>query len=517
MATDFLHCVEVIQRDTGTRPIRIARSGVIGLVGTAPDADPAQFPLDTPVMVTNLRECDGLKSPLGPATGSLYHACQLIYAQARAVVVIVRVQEGAGATDTETLLATLPNLVGSTTSGVYTGVNAFLGAKTQLGVAPRILLAPEFTSHRPVGVKTIAVTNGGAGYTCSPAVAIAGGGLSATATAVITDGAVTAVNITYPGTGYVSAPVIGFSGGGGTGAAATATVGGVVSSVTITAPGWGYTLTPTLTFTGGGGSGAAATATIGTVANPAAAAMLGIADRLRAVVLIDGPASNDAEAIQTRQDYGSKRAFLTDPGVQALLAGDTAIRNYPASPVVAGLIARSDSDRGFWWSPSNQTINGIVGLTRTVDFTLGDSESRANLLNESEVTTIIREDGFRLWGNRTCAADPQWAFLSVVSTADIIADSLMREHLWAVDRCINRGHIESVTAGVNAFLRHLRGLGAILGGQCWVDPTLNTPEEISAGHITFDFDFTPPFPAERVTFRSHITNEYVKEILPPNQ
>jgi uncharacterized protein len=73
MATDFLHGVEVIQLDNGTRPIRIARSGVIGLVGTAPDANPAQFPLDTPVLVTNLRECDGLKSPLGPATGSLYH------------------------------------------------------------------------------------------------------------------------------------------------------------------------------------------------------------------------------------------------------------------------------------------------------------------------------------------------------------------------------------------------------------------------------------------------------------
>src|SRR5918911_684528 len=216
MATDFLHGVEVIQLDNGTRPIRIARSGVIGLVGTAPDADPAKFPLDTPVMVTNLRECDGLKAPLGRATGSLYHAAQLIYAQARAVVVIVRVQEGAGATDAETLLATLPNIVGSTTSGVYTGVNAFLGAKTQLGVQPRILLAPEFTSHRPVGVKTISVTNGGSGYTSPPVVTIAGGGgLSATATAVLTDGAVTSITITHPGSGYVSAPVVGFSGGGG--------------------------------------------------------------------------------------------------------------------------------------------------------------------------------------------------------------------------------------------------------------------------------------------------------------
>ena len=53
---------------------------------------------------------------------------------------------------------------------------------------------------------------------------------------------------------------------------------------------------------------------------------------------------------------------------------------------------------GFWNSPSNKTINGIIGTSRQVDFQLGDKNSRANLLNEQEVATIIREDGFRLWG-----------------------------------------------------------------------------------------------------------------------
>ena len=68
------------------------------------------------------------------------------------------------------------------------------------------------------------------------------------------------------------------------------------------------------------------------------------------------------------------------------------------SACVAGLIAKSDNDRGWWWSPSNQEINGIVGTARAIDFAMGDANCRANLLNESNIATIIRQQGFRLWG-----------------------------------------------------------------------------------------------------------------------
>ena len=64
--------------------------------------------------------------------------------------------------------------------------------------------------------------------------------------------------------------------------------------------------------------------------------------------------------------------------------------------------------------------------------------------------------------------------------------------------------------GVNAYLRELVGRGAILGGLCWVDPELNTPEAIQAGRVYFDFDFTPPTPAEHVTFRSRLVNDYIE-------
>jgi phage tail sheath protein FI len=82
-----------------------------------------------------------------------------------------------------------------------------------------------------------------------------------------------------------------------------------------------------------------------------------------------------------------------------------------------------------------------------------------------------------------------------------------------VDRNITATYLEDVTGGVNAYLAGLTAKGAIIGGRCWADEDLNTPDSIAAGRVYFNFDFTPPYPAERITFRSHLTNAYLANIL----
>ena len=77
-------------------------------------------------------------------------------------------------------------------------------------------------------VKTITVTSGGTGYTTAPTVTISnvGGGspTAATATAIVSGGAVTAINVVGRGANYTTAPAIGLSGGGGSGATARAEI-----------------------------------------------------------------------------------------------------------------------------------------------------------------------------------------------------------------------------------------------------------------------------------------------------
>jgi phage tail sheath protein FI len=475
MAETFLHGVEVLEIDSGARPIATVRSAVIGIVGTAPDADADAFPLNTPVLIAGSRIEAALLDTVGDGEGTLPPALDSILDQAGAVVVVVRVEEGE--TDAETLANVLGGV--NSTTGAYEGVHALLAAESVLGFSPRILIAPGFTHERR-------------------------------------EDAVSSITVTAQGTGYTSAPTVGFTGGGGTGAAATAVLGtganaGKVVSITVTNPGTGYTSAPTVGLTGGGGSGATATAAVGTIGNAVVSELVGIAERLRAVIIADGPSTVDADAIAYAGDFGSKRVYVVDPKVLKLDEDAATVAEF-ASPCVAGLIAKTDNEKGFWWSPSNQTINGISGTERAIDFALGDSSSRANLLNEAKVATIIRQNGYRLWGNRTLSSDPKWVFLSVVRTADIINDSLLRAHLWAVDRNITKTYIQDVIEGVNAYLRSLTALGAILGGSCWADPALNTADQIAQGKVYFDFDFTPPYPAEHITFRSHLVNDYIKEI-----
>lgn len=471
----FLHGVEVLDIDAGPRPISTVRTSVIGMVGTAPNADPVAFPLNTPVLIAGSRREAANLDLLGTQEGTLPTAMDTIFDQAGAVVIVVRVEEGATAPET------LANVLGGVDAGTgqYEGVHAFLGAESVVGFSPRILIAPGFTQDR--------VTGG-----------------------------ITAVTVTAQGSGYTSAPAVAFTGGGGTGAAAVAVLGtganaGKVVAVNITDNGSGYTSAPTVAFSGGGGTLAAATASFGTTGNAVVAELIGIAERLRAVIIADGPNTNDAAAIGYAGDFGSKRVYLVDPKV--IKTDETGFtRTEWASPAVAGILAKSDNDRGFWWSPSNVEINGIQGTARPIDFTLGDASARANLLNEAKVATIIRQNGFRLWGNRTLSMDAKWAFLCVVRTADIINDSLMRAHLWAVDRGITKQYVTDVIEGVNAYLRHLTTIGAILGGTCWADPDLNTPDQIAQGKVYFDFDFTPVYPAEHIIMRSHLVNDYIETI-----
>lgn len=390
--SEFLHGLELLQLDDGTRPIRTAATSVIGVIGTAPDADEETLPLNQPVLIAG----SPTKAALLGESGTLPDALSDILTVVSAAVVVVRVEEG------EDLPATLSNVVGGidSESGGYTGVLSFLAAKSRIGAQPRIVIAPGFTHQR-----------------------------------------------------------------------------------------------------------------IDDTANPVGAALVPVLNRLRAVAIIDGPNTNDADAQAARDDYGSKRIFLHDPWYEFWDTETDSVVSRPASASIAAAIVLNDQVRGWHTSPSNQIVPGIVGISRDVDFVMGDPNSRANLLNSHDIATTIQEDGYRLWGNRTCSDDPKWAFLAHVRTADIINDSLLAAHRWAVDRNISATYVEDVLGGVQAFINRQAGETRIAGGSIWVDPELNTPEDMMAGRVVFDFDFSPYGIAERITFRSRMVNDYLEEVI----
>ena len=133
MANDYHHGVRVIEINEGSRSIRTVSTAVIGIVCTGDDADATHFPLNTPVLITNVNTAIGKAG----STGTLKPTLEAIADQCSPVIVAVRVETGATAAKTE------ENIIGTTTEdGKYTGMKALLSAQTQLKVKPRILGVP---------------------------------------------------------------------------------------------------------------------------------------------------------------------------------------------------------------------------------------------------------------------------------------------------------------------------------------------------------------------------------------
>jgi phage tail sheath protein FI len=390
MPDNFLHGVSVVEVESGARAIEGVSSSVIGIIGTAGGAVADVFPVNTPVLLGN-SATDIAK--LG-TTGTLPTAVAGILAQTSANIVVVRVAEGVARPEegqnppVSAEEATIENVIGGVTNGNYTGVHSFLVSKSQLGIAPRILIAPEFCLEEVV------------------------------------------------------------------------------------------------------------------------AEMIPIAERLRAIIVADAPTETDAAAVAFATACANQRVYAIYPEVI-----NTKNETVAASPCVAGVIARTDKEQGFWCSPSNRIVNGIVGLSKSVDFALGDSACKANYLNENGIATVVNQDGYRLWGNRTTSDEAAYKFLCVRRTADIISDSILRAHLWAVDRNIVKNYLTDVTESVNAFLASLKSQGAILQGKCFANKELNTAANIAEGKVYFDFSFTPAYPAEQVTFRAYLDNSDIQSVI----
>ena len=137
----FKHGITVTEVSNGARTLTAVSTAIIGLIATGADADAAAFPLDTPVLISDVETAIGLAG----TDGTLAPSLRAIAGITRPVIVVVRVEEG------ETDAETASNVIGTVdANGVRSGMQALLTAASRLGVIPRILGTP--------GLETQAVT-----------------------------------------------------------------------------------------------------------------------------------------------------------------------------------------------------------------------------------------------------------------------------------------------------------------------------------------------------------------------
>lgn len=127
-----------------------------------------------------------------------------------------------------------------------------------------------------------------------------------------------------------------------------------------------------------------------------------IAGKLRAFVYASCHGCNTmAEAITYRQKFNEREVMLLWPDFIAYNPKSGKNETFPAPAYACGLRAYIDHEQGWHKSLSNVPVKNVLGMSRHVFWSLQAEDSDANSLNNKEITTIIRRNGFRFWGNRT--------------------------------------------------------------------------------------------------------------------
>ncbi|HHE7964177.1 phage tail sheath protein [Serratia marcescens] len=378
---DYHHGVRVVEINDGTRVISTVSTAIVGMVCTAEDADASVFPLDTPVLITDVLAASGKAGKKGTLAASL----RAIAEQAKPVTVVVRVATGKDAAETTS------NIIGGANAeGRYTGMKALLSAQAELGVKPRILGVP--------GLDSLEV----------------------------------------------------------------------------------------------------------------ATALAGICQQLRAFGYISAHGCKTVqEAIKYRDNFSQRELMLIWPDFVSWNTTANQSDIAYATARALGLRAKIDTESGWHKTLSNVGVNGVTGITASVFWDLQAPGTDADLLNQACVTTLIRKDGFKFWGSRTCSDDPLFLFENYTRTAQVLADTMAEAHLWAVDRPVTPTLVRDMIDGINAKFRELKSAGLIIDGTCWYDESANTKETLKAGKLFIDYDYTPVPPLEDLTLRQRITDRYL--------
>lgn len=472
MADGFLHGVEFFEKSRGPRPIQAVRSSVIGLIGTAPTG-----------AVNQQKLClsDTHAAQFGPQFPgfTIPQALDAIFDHGHGTVIVINVL------DTEVHKTDVEN------------ETVILDGDSQYCEFPVMLTDPVVTNS--AGSTTYVLDTD---YTVDPLYSKisrkAGGAIAANATLK--------VDYTYADPSKVTASDI---------------IGGVnlagerygLPSFKDSKTLWGFK--PKLLLAPGY-----------CTLNSVAVEMAALAELLKGQALIDAPIGTTYEqALQGRGIAGTinfatgsqwaipcwPHLLAFDPFAEIWDSGATVWDNQgvgqrlePMSQRLAGLISKSDNERGSWYSPSNQPFLGVTGVETKI------TEDEANLLNAAGIVTYDMGygTGILAWGNRNASFPANTlpsSFISVRREADLLHEAIGEaSRRGFIDLPINDALIDFVIESVNTFIRTRIAKGALIDGKCSYDPTKNSNTELALGHLTFDLAFLPPPPAERITFESYI-------------
>lgn len=234
--------------------------------------------------------------------------------------------------------------------------------------------------------------------------------------------------------------------------------------------------------------------------------LAGVAQKLRGFVYAhcrdeDGAicATRD-DAVDYAENFGQREIMLLWP--------DFTGWDGQAVAVAMGLRAKLDQQVGWHQSISNNSVNGVTGISKPVTFDIRSSATDAGILNQANITTLVRSNGFKFWGNRGCSEEPMFAFEVATRSAQSIQDVIADAEAPFLGKPMTVGLVRDIIETANMRLATWTAQGRLMGGQCWYDPSLNPQDQLSGGGLAIDYDYGYVAPLEGLTLNQRVTGRY---------
>ncbi|SFA91568.1 hypothetical protein SAMN05216312_102216 [Cohnella sp. OV330] len=255
--------------------------------------------------------------------------------------------------------------------------------------------------------------------------------------------------------------------------------------------------------------------------NPTVAAVMAaksgsINGMFKAQAIVDLDVSNitqylDAPGWKTSNNYTSEFQAVGYPN----LTKDG--RTFRFSSHLAPAICRTDTanDGIPYVSVSNQNldIDGALGKDGA-EFFLG--RDQAAYLNSKGIVTAFNFAGWVAWGNRTGAypanTDPKDAILPIRRMFSWVQNQAIVRYWSRVDGPLTVRLVESITDDINIWLNGLTAGGALVGGRIEFNAAENPAADLLDGKMVFHIFFTPPGPAQEISFKVEYDPSYLSTI-----
>jgi phage tail sheath protein FI len=240
------------------------------------------------------------------------------------------------------------------------------------------------------------------------------------------------------------------------------------------------------------------------------AELITIAEKVRGFVYASAYGANDiTEAANYRNNFGDRELMIIFPDFEGWNTETNSTDTLYGVARALGLRAAIDRDVGWHASLSNNPVAGVTGITKDLSWSLQDTTDDISYLNKNEVTGVINHQGYRFWGCRTCSSDPLYAFEVYTRTAHVMAETMAEGHFWAMAMPLTRTLAKDILEGINAKIRDMVAAEQLIGGQAWIDPDLNSEQDLYNGKLTISYDYTPVPPLEHLNLRQKITSTYL--------